>query len=610
MRERLFLLSLLLILSSCGGGMSDSLNGVSESSSGSTSEEVPKVEITSVNGKAKITIFNAALTESNSRAKYQQTVLIPHTGTTMKIDVQDVDSNKVYVYGSYTQDALNCSNSSSFCTLTEVSNGLAFGNILNNEKFSLKTDNGVFTEKVTATATDGSSFSEEDMIVIPLTNNQGSFIFDFLSPVCGICGRIWEGRSTAIDFKLYNLITQGEEKVLDLGDYFKPFKVKINALPRISFGGNSCPAASFKTYSVEDERDVYTVTIPPDSQCLTFKFRNEDEEGFYPAYSYEGSEYEDIDYSLQITKNFPLSQGENTTVTISVKEALDADGDIWDSGNYTLKIYRDSFNPDSPKITVKCRDLSTGVSPVGAPKWDVVNWGSCPFGDPGDSTANAGVITISGSTSVHGTCTVRLYKSSTLVAEFPSENCANIDVTYIVKGSEAGSGVVPLTVKVFKEYSNGTGTVEKQIDEFILGYAVKQSPDLESSELFVKVWEFQTGYYPVFSSPAVADINDDGKPEVIVGSGDGKVYALNGENGQLIWSFSTGDWIFSSPAVADIDRDGLLDIVVGSVNGKIYRFEATRPHGKVIWSKFRGDLRNTGYYPSALEYSKQQIFDW
>ena len=97
---------------------------------------------------------------------------------------------------------------------------------------------------------------------------------------------------------------------------------------------------------------------------------------------------------------------------------------------------------------------------------------------------------------------------------------------------------------------------------------------------------------------------------MIVGSDDNKVYALSGENGQLLWSFQTGSDVYSSPAIGDIDRDGLLDIVIGSVDGKIYRFEATKPHGKVVWSKFKGDLRNTGYYPSALEYSKQQIFDW
>ncbi|TCK06284.1 FG-GAP-like repeat-containing protein [Phorcysia thermohydrogeniphila] len=573
MRRALSLLPLLLILSSCGNGISNSSSDVGENL---TSEEVPKVEITSANGKAKITVFNAALTESDSRTEYQQTVLIPHVGTTMKIDVEDVDNDKVYIYGFYTEDALICSNSASSdsCSYMEVSGGVSIGNILNNEKFVLSTDNGAYTEKVTATATDGSAFSEEDMIVVPLTNGQGSLIFDFLSPVCGACGRIWEGRSTGITLKLYNLITQGENKVLDLGDYFNPFTIKINALPRISFGGETCSASSTKTYLAE-VGDVYTVTIPPDSQCLTFKFQNQDGEGFNPAYSYDGLAYEDIDYSLQITKNFTLSQGENTTVTVGVKESLDEGGNIWDSGTYILKIYRDSFNPDSPKVTVKCRDLSTGAI------WNAVNWGSCPFGDPQDATTDAGSITITGSTSVEGTCTVRLYKGDTLVSENTSQTCSNINVTYTVKGDEAGSGVVPLTVKVFKNYSNGTETVEKQIDQFTVGYAVNQSPDFLNSELFVKVWEYQTGSW-VDSSPAIADLNGDGKLDVVIGSLDNKVYALNGENGQLLWSFQTGDDVYSSPAIADLNGDGKPDVVIGSLDNKVYALNGE--NGQLLWS--------------------------
>ena len=44
----------------------------------------------------------------------------------------------------------------------------------------------------------------------------------------------------------------------------------------------------------------------------------------------------------------------------------------------------------------------------------------------------------------------------------------------------------------------------------------------------------------VVSSPAVADINNDSLLEVIIGSYDNKVYALN-YDGSLLWSYTTGD---------------------------------------------------------------------
>ena len=51
---------------------------------------------------------------------------------------------------------------------------------------------------------------------------------------------------------------------------------------------------------------------------------------------------------------------------------------------------------------------------------------------------------------------------------------------------------------------------------------------------------------------------------VFVGSWDGKLYALNADDGGCSWSFTTGGQIDSSPTVAN-------DLVyVGSHDGKVY----------------------------------------
>ena len=98
-------------------------------------------------------------------------------------------------------------------------------------------------------------------------------------------------------------------------------------------------------------------------------------------------------------------------------------------------------------------------------------------------------------------------------------------------------------------------------------------------------WSYTTGWW-VYSSPALGDIDGDGKLEMVVGSGDLKVYALNGEDGSFLWSYTTDYWISSSPALGDIDGDGKLEVVVGSWDNKVYGLNGE--NGSFLWSYTTG----------------------
>ncbi len=76
-----------------------------------------------------------------------------------------------------------------------------------------------------------------------------------------------------------------------------------------------------------------------------------------------------------------------------------------------------------------------------------------------------------------------------------------------------------------------------------------------------------------YASPVIADLDNDGKREIIVGGIDGKVYAVRAD-GSIMWTFDTTgpintraprpgkSRIDSAPAVGDLDNDGWLDVVV------------------------------------------------
>ena len=93
----------------------------------------------------------------------------------------------------------------------------------------------------------------------------------------------------------------------------------------------------------------------------------------------------------------------------------------------------------------------------------------------------------------------------------------------------------------------------------------------------------------VASSPAIGDIDNDGDMEVVVGCHNGSVYVLDGGTGVVERSFPTGGIVWSSPAIGDIDGDGYLEIVVGSDDGNVYAFEWTGLTGTEEWHYTTGD---------------------
>lgn len=87
----------------------------------------------------------------------------------------------------------------------------------------------------------------------------------------------------------------------------------------------------------------------------------------------------------------------------------------------------------------------------------------------------------------------------------------------------------------------------------------------------------QTGWY---SSPAVADLNGDGKPEVIWGSYD--VVALNGADGSLRWRGANGSRVWPGVAVADLTGNGTLEVIVGRGSDQLSVYTKD---GALLWTR-------------------------
>lgn len=115
------------------------------------------------------------------------------------------------------------------------------------------------------------------------------------------------------------------------------------------------------------------------------------------------------------------------------------------------------------------------------------------------------------------------------------------------------------------------------------------------------------------SSPAIGDINGDGRPEAVIGTGDNwhtecgaghpqcrpgdgsdhrKVFAFHLHDGSPVPGFpvTAGDTVIASPALGDVDGDGLPEVVVGSADHRVYAWNGD---GSLAW-KVRPDFLHLG----------------
>jgi hypothetical protein len=112
----------------------------------------------------------------------------------------------------------------------------------------------------------------------------------------------------------------------------------------------------------------------------------------------------------------------------------------------------------------------------------------------------------------------------------------------------------------------------------------------------VSGWPKQVGSY--YSSPAIADL--DGQPglELVVCGTNGKVNAWHGDGTDVAgWPEQQLGGIYASPAIADINQDGTLEVVVAFYNGMVSVYDLPdNSNDKTPWPMFRQGADRTGFY--------------
>jgi hypothetical protein len=102
--------------------------------------------------------------------------------------------------------------------------------------------------------------------------------------------------------------------------------------------------------------------------------------------------------------------------------------------------------------------------------------------------------------------------------------------------------------------------------------------------------------WTIVGTPAIADVDGDGKAEVIAGSSGYELHAFREDGSEPGgWPKNTGGWVLASPAVGDVDGDGRQEVVAATREGYLFAWD-TAGKSAAEWPSFRHDTLNTGRY--------------
>src|SRR5438876_3157815 len=177
--------------------------------------------------------------------------------------------------------------------------------------------------------------------------------------------------------------------------------------------------------------------------------------------------------------------------------------------------------------------------------------------------------------------------SGTATSSPPGINCGATCSAAYDSGTVVTLAATPAAGSTFSSWS-GCNTVSGTICTVTMTAAKSVTATFNVAVVSAPVlkWQYggcltgpycQTGWY---SSPAVADLDGDGQPDVIWGAYD--VVALRGDSGSLKWRAPSGNRVWPGIAVADLTGDGTLEVIVARDSDQLTVYNR---FGNVVWTR-------------------------
>ncbi len=129
---------------------------------------------------------------------------------------------------------------------------------------------------------------------------------------------------------------------------------------------------------------------------------------------------------------------------------------------------------------------------------------------------------------------------------------------------------------------------------FLTSYKFDPAASTKSDFKFVKEWDVRlTDCHPnpgMDAKPVFADLDQDGDLEILAATEESGVYALRGD-GSIMWKRCIGGGN-GEPGIGDFNRDGFPDVVFGSDGGVVTAMDGR--NGNTLWSQYIPHHFNVG----------------
>lgn len=124
-----------------------------------------------------------------------------------------------------------------------------------------------------------------------------------------------------------------------------------------------------------------------------------------------------------------------------------------------------------------------------------------------------------------------------------------------------------------------------------------------SGQTVAHQWQLSTDSTSAFGSPVARDLNQDGVLDIIVGCGleleasETGILALDGKNGERLWTLPAPAQMYGQPLFLDITGDGTEEVFLAGRFGQF--FAVNGANGQQIWSFFEDSILyaiDSGFY--------------